>query len=107
MVISVNGSPVVLNVDSLLLWALVGLVAGFFASHVALGHGLGLIWDIVVGIIGALFGGIVLAGMLHFSIAIAGHPIISAMIMAFIGAAILLIIFRLVAGRGAYRRRAY
>jgi uncharacterized membrane protein YeaQ/YmgE (transglycosylase-associated protein family) len=107
MVISVNGSPVVLNVDSLLLWALVGLVAGFFASHVALGHGLGLIWDIIVGIIGALFGGIVLAGMLHFNIAIAGHPIISAMIMAFIGAAILLIIFRLVAGRGAYRRRAF
>jgi uncharacterized membrane protein YeaQ/YmgE (transglycosylase-associated protein family) len=107
MVISVNGSPVVLNVDSLLLWALVGLVAGFFASHVALGHGLGLIWDIVVGIIGALFGGIVIAGMLHFSIAIAGHPIISAMLMAFIGAAILLIIFRLVAGRGAYQRRAY
>ena len=55
MVISVNGSPVVLNVDNILLWCLVGLVAGFLASHVALGHGLGLIWDIVVGIIGAFF----------------------------------------------------
>src|SRR5207247_6764502 len=71
MVISVNGSPVTLDMDSILLWALVGLVAGFLASHLALGHGLGLIWDIVVGILGALFGGIVLAGMLHFSIAIA------------------------------------
>jgi uncharacterized membrane protein YeaQ/YmgE (transglycosylase-associated protein family) len=107
MVISVNGSPITLNVDSLLLWALVGLVAGFLASHVALGHGLGLIWDIVVGIIGAFFGGIVLAGMLHFNIALAGHPIISAMIMAFIGAVILLIIFRLVAGGRGYRRRAF
>ncbi len=106
MVISVNGSPVTLDVDSILLWALVGLVAGFLASHLALGHGLGLIWDIVVGILGALFGGIVLAGMLHFSIGIAGHPIISSIIMAFIGAAILLLILRLFSGR-SYRRRAF
>jgi uncharacterized membrane protein YeaQ/YmgE (transglycosylase-associated protein family) len=106
MVISVNGSPISLDLDSILIWCLVGLVAGFLASHVALGHGLGLFWDIVVGIVGGLFGGIVLAGFLHFSITIAGHPIISAMIMAFIGAAILLIIVRLFAGRG-YRRRAF
>ena len=106
MVISVNGSPITLDLDTILLWVLVGLVAGFLASHIALGHGLGLFWDIIVGILGALFGGIVLAGMLHFSIAIAGHPIISSIIMAFIGAAILLLILRLFAGRG-YRRRAY
>jgi len=106
MVISVNGSPITLDLDSILVWMLVGLVAGFLASHVALGHGLGLLWDIVVGILGGLFGGIVLAGFLHFNVAIAGHPILSAMIMAFIGAAILLIIVRLFAGRG-YRRRAY
>jgi uncharacterized membrane protein YeaQ/YmgE (transglycosylase-associated protein family) len=106
MVISVNGSPITLDMDTILLWALVGLVAGFLASHLALGHGLGLIWDIVVGILGALFGGIVLAGMLHFNIAIAGHPIISSIIMAFIGAAILLLILRLFSGR-SYRRRAY
>ena len=106
MAITVNGSPINLDLDSILLWVVVGLVAGFLASHVALGHGLGLFWDVIVGIIGAFFGGIVLAGIFHFSIAIAGHPIISAMIMAFIGAAILLIIFRLVSGRG-YRRRAF
>src|SRR5439155_8215744 len=106
MVISVNGSPVTLDMDNILLWILVGLVAGFLASHLALGHGLGLFWDVIVGIIGALIGGIVLAGMLHFQIAIAGHPIISAMIMAFIGAAILLIIVRLL-GAGRSRRRGF
>ena len=106
MTITINGSPLTLDLDSVLLWMLVGLVAGFLASHIALGHGLGLIWDIIVGILGALFGGIVLAGIFHFSIAIAGHPIISAMVMAFIGAAILLLIVRLFAGRG-YGRRAY
>ena len=107
MVISINGSPLVLNWDNILLWCLVGLVAGFLASHVALGHGLGLVWDIIVGIVGALIGGIVLAGILHFQIAVAGHPIISAMIMAFIGAVLLLLIFRLFSGRRGYRRRAF
>jgi uncharacterized membrane protein YeaQ/YmgE (transglycosylase-associated protein family) len=106
MVISINGSPVTIDLDQILIWALVGLVAGFLASHLALGHGLGLFWDIIVGIVGAFFGGIVLAGFLHFSIVVAGHPIISAMIMAFIGAAILLLIVRLFAGRGV-RRRAF
>jgi uncharacterized membrane protein YeaQ/YmgE (transglycosylase-associated protein family) len=60
-----------------------------------------------VGILGALLGGIVLAGMLHFQVAIAGHPVISAMIMAFLGAFILLIIVRLVSGRRGYSRRAF
>lgn len=106
MVISINGTPITLDLDSILVWCLVGLVAGFLASHVALGHGLGLFWDIIVGIVGGLFGGIVLAGLFHFNIAVAGHPIISAMIMAFIGAVILLIVVRLFAGRG-YRRRAF
>ena len=106
MSIVIGGSSLNLDLDTILIWALVGLVAGFLASHVALGHGLGLLWDIVVGILGAFFGGIVLAGLLHFSIVIAGHPIITAMIMAFIGAVILLVIVRLLAG-GGFRRRAF
>ena len=106
MTITVNGSPLTIDLDTLLIWVLVGLVAGFLASHLALGHGLGLIWDIVIGILGGLLGGIVLAGIFHISVGLAGHPIISAMIMAFIGAVILLVIFRLFAGRG-YRRRAF
>ena len=108
MVITVNGSPITLDLDSILIWVLVGFVAGFLASHLALGHGLGLLGDIVIGIIGAFIGGFVLAGMLHFTVGIAGHPIITQMIMAFIGAAILLLIVRLLGGaRGGYRRRAY
>jgi len=96
-----------LDFDTILIWLLVGLVAGFLASHVALGHGLGVVGDVVVGIIGALLGGFVLQGIFHWSIVIAGHPIISALIMAFIGAVILLFIVRLLGmGRGA-RRRPY
>lgn len=108
MVITINGSPITLDLDTILIWVLVGFVAGFLASHLALGHGLGLLGDIVIGIIGAIVGGFVLAGLLHFSIGVSGHPIISQMIMAFIGAAILLIIVRLLGGgRSGYRRRAF
>jgi uncharacterized membrane protein YeaQ/YmgE (transglycosylase-associated protein family) len=106
MAITINGSPINFDLDTLLIWVLVGLVAGFLASHLALGHGLGVVWDVIVGILGGLFGGIVLSGIFHINVGIVGHPIISAMIMAFIGAVILLIIVRLFAGRG-YRRRAF
>jgi uncharacterized membrane protein YeaQ/YmgE (transglycosylase-associated protein family) len=108
MVITINGATFTLDLDTILIWALVGLVAGFFASHIALGHGLGLLGDIVVGIIGAFIGGFLLLGVLHISIGVAGHPLITQMLMAFIGAAILLLIVRLFGGRGTgYRRRAF
>ncbi len=95
-----------LDFDTIIVWLLVGLVAGFAASHLALGHGLGLVGDIVVGIVGAFVGGF-LAGVFHWSITIVGHPIISTMIIAFIGAVLLLLIVRVLGmGRGA-RRRAY
>jgi uncharacterized membrane protein YeaQ/YmgE (transglycosylase-associated protein family) len=108
MVISINGQAITLDLDTILIWSLVGLVAGFLASHIALGHGLGLFGDIIVGIIGAFIGGVVLAGLLHINVGIAGHPIISEMIMAFIGAALLLLIVRMLGGgrRGYSRRRA-
>jgi uncharacterized membrane protein YeaQ/YmgE (transglycosylase-associated protein family) len=108
MVITVNGTPITLDLDTILIWCLVGFVAGFLASHLALGHGLGLLGDIIVGIIGAFIGGFVLAGIFHLTIGVAGHPIITEMIMAFIGAALLLIVVRLLgAGRGGARRRAF
>lgn len=107
MVFTINGHVLSLDVDTLLIWCLVGLVAGFLASHIALGHGLGLLGDIVIGIIGALFGGIVLMGIFHISVGVAGHPIITEMIMAFIGAAILLLLVRMLGGGRGYRRRAF
>lgn len=107
MVININGQTFTLDLDTVLIWCLVGLVAGFLASHLALGHGLGLLGDIVIGIIGAFIGGFLLQGVFHIAIGIVGHPIITSIIMAFIGAAILLIIVRMLSGRGAYRRRAF
>lgn len=96
----------VLDFDTVLLWIVVGLVAGFLASHLALGHGLGLVGDLVAGIVGALVGGF-LVGVFHWSITIVGHPILSAMMIAFIGAVIVLLALRLFLGRGMARGRAY
>ncbi len=108
MVITINGQAFTLDLDTILIWCLVGLVAGFLASHIALGHGLGLLGDIVIGIIGAFIGGFLLMGVFHISIGVAGHPLITEMLMAFIGAAVLLLVVRLLGGgRSGYRRRAF
>ena len=103
MVITFNGQPIHLDLGTILIWVLVGLVAGFLASHLALGRGLGLFGDTVVGIIGAFIGWF-LAAFFHFSIAVVGHPIISTIIIAFIGAALLLLIVRMFAGSRSRRR---
>ncbi len=93
-----------LDFDTILVWILIGLVAGFFASHLALGHGLGIVGDVIAGIVGALLGGF-LAGVFHWSITIVGHPILSEMVIAFIGAVIVLFVMRLFNASGAVRRR--
>ncbi|HSS95026.1 MAG TPA: GlsB/YeaQ/YmgE family stress response membrane protein [Candidatus Dormibacteraeota bacterium] len=83
-----------LDVDTVLIWILVGLVAGALASRVTLGHGLGLLGDLVTGVLGALLGG-VLAQVFKINFTITGHPIITAMVVAFVGAVILLFVLRI------------
>src|SRR5260221_113944 len=92
-----------LTLDQIIIWILVGLVAGALAGRVALGRDLGLLGDIVAAFLGGF-----ISGAFHWSIVIVGHPIISAMIIAFIGAFLLLFIVRLFGGLGrGSRRRAY
>jgi uncharacterized membrane protein YeaQ/YmgE (transglycosylase-associated protein family) len=82
----------------IVVWIIVGAIAGFVASKVLSGKGMGLIWDIVVGILGAFLGGW-LAGL-------AGLPVdpgtftIGGLLSAFVGAIILLVIFRALTHRG-------
>jgi uncharacterized membrane protein YeaQ/YmgE (transglycosylase-associated protein family) len=93
-----------LQLDTLVVWIIVGLVAGFLASHVMLGHGMGIFADVLVGIIGAVIGGF-LSNYFDVRITISGHTIISEMIVAFLGALVLLLLVRLF-GLGSDRRRA-
>jgi uncharacterized membrane protein YeaQ/YmgE (transglycosylase-associated protein family) len=64
---------------------------------------LGLPGDLIAGLGGALLGGFLLHDVFHVSIGVAGHPIISEMIVAFIGAAVVLVIVRMLGG-GKHRR---
>ena len=75
---------------NILIFILVGLVAGFLASRVVLGKGRGWFLDIVIGILGAVLGGW-LADLIHISI---GFGIFGQIVVAFVGALILLIIWR-------------
>ena len=78
-----------------IVWIIVGAIAGFLASKVLTGRGMGLIWDIVVGILGGFLGGW-LAGLAG----IATTNILMEVVIAFIGAAILLVVFRALTHRG-------
>jgi uncharacterized membrane protein YeaQ/YmgE (transglycosylase-associated protein family) len=87
----------------LLIFIVVGAIAGFAASKVVSGKGMGLLWDIVVGIIGAFLGAW-LAGLVGIQVDM-GSFSINGLLSAFVGAVILLVIFRALAGRGMFRRR--
>ena len=89
-----------LTLDQVIVWILVGLVAGSLAGRVALGRDLGLLGDLVAGVIGAFLGG-VLAQVFKIHVSIAGSTIISQIVVAFIGAVLLLFVLRLFGfGRG-------
>lgn len=77
---------------SILTWIVVGLIAGVLASMVMGGTGYGIIGDIIVGIAGAFVGGWILA-KLGTSVPVGGLP--GVIIVAFIGAVVLLFIVRL------------
>jgi uncharacterized membrane protein YeaQ/YmgE (transglycosylase-associated protein family) len=82
----------------ILSWIVVGLIAGFLAGLVVRGGGYGLIGDIVVGVLGGLLGGWIASYFFHMGGTMSGINLQS-ILVAFGGAVILIIIFRLVAGR--------
>jgi len=86
-----------------LVWMLVGGVAGWLASLVVRGTGLGLLGDIVVGILGAFLGGLVLAVLRPGTLADTGLTF-GSLIVAFVGAVILLLVVRVFSGRGSRAR---
>jgi uncharacterized membrane protein YeaQ/YmgE (transglycosylase-associated protein family) len=81
-----------MDAHGIIIWLIVGAIAGWLAGMVVKGGGFGLIGDIIVGIVGAI-----IAGWLLPQIGIViGSGIVGAIIDAFIGAVILLIILRLI-----------
>jgi len=84
--------------ESILVILIVGLVAGWLAGKIVRGTGFGLIADLCIGIIGALIGGWLLPRLgVHL-----GGGIVDAIITATLGAILLLVVLRLVTGRGRW-----
>jgi len=79
------------GIESLLIFLIVGAIAGWLAGQIVKGHGFGLVGNIVVGIIGAF-----IAGWLLPQVGLAiGGGYIAAIINALIGAIILLFLIGL------------
>ena len=84
-----------LDPGGLIIWLIVGAVAGFLAGQVMKGGGYGLVGDIIMGIVGAFVGGF-LANLLGLG---GTMGIIGTTVVAFIGACIFIAIVRALPGR--------
>src|SRR5579872_6519768 len=81
------------NPSSIIGWIIVGLIAGWAASHVMGDGGFGVIGDIIVGLIGAAIGGVIVGFIWSGSTGFIGS-----IVVAFIGACILIWLVRLLSG---------
>ncbi|MBV9653693.1 MAG: GlsB/YeaQ/YmgE family stress response membrane protein [Acetobacteraceae bacterium] len=80
---------------SIIGWLVLGLIAGFIASKIYAGSGQGVLLDIVLGIVGAFVGGFIFS--VFGASGVTGFNIYS-MIVAIIGAIVVLWIYHAVAG---------
>ena len=81
-----------MGIDSIIVWLIVGAIAGWLAGLIVKGGGFGLLGNIVIGIIGA-----VVAGWLLPQLGIGlGTGIVAAIINSAIGGVIVLVIISLI-----------
>ena len=81
-----------MGIESLLIFIIIGAIAGWLAGLIVKGYGFGLIGNIVVGIVGAF-----IAGWLFPTIGLTlGGGVLANIIHATIGAVILLVLLKLV-----------
>jgi uncharacterized membrane protein YeaQ/YmgE (transglycosylase-associated protein family) len=74
---------------SLLWFLLIGLIAGWLAGLLTKGRGLGLANDLIVGVLGAFLG-----GLLFWVIGLSATGLIGSLIMATVGAVLVLFLIR-------------
>ncbi|MBY0226274.1 MAG: GlsB/YeaQ/YmgE family stress response membrane protein [Hyphomicrobium sp.] len=78
-------------IETLIIWLVIGAIAGWLAGQIMRGGGFGLVGDIVVGIVGAIVGGWLLPriGVFVFG------GVLGEILNAVIGACVVLFIARL------------
>lgn len=83
---------------SILAWIVLGLIAGFIASKLVKGSGGNLVLDLLLGVVGAFVGGFLFT---RFGAAgVTGFNLYS-ILVAIIGAVVVLFIYHAIAGRRA------
>ena len=83
----------------LLAWIVVGAIAGWLSGQFMKGRGFGLLGDILVGVAGGLIGGWLASVLLKMPDAVNGINLAS-ILVAFLGAVLLIFVARLFQGRG-------
>ena len=83
---------------SILAWLVVGLISGFLASKVINKTGSGVVMDIVLGVLGAFVGGFLFT---RFGAAGVSGLNLYSILVATIGAVVVLFIYHAIAGRRA------
>jgi uncharacterized membrane protein YeaQ/YmgE (transglycosylase-associated protein family) len=84
-----------MDITTLILWLVIGGIAGALAGYVVRGFGFGLLGNIIVGIIGAFVGGFIFNAF--GSAGVTGINLWS-LFVAFVGAVVLLVIIGLFTG---------
>ncbi len=85
-----------MSLETLIIWLLIGAIAGWLAGVIVKGYGFGLVGNIVVGILGAIFGGW-LFGALGLGLSLG---IVGTILGATVGAVLLLLLVRFVRRAG-------
>lgn len=83
-------------------WVIVGLLAGLVARWIVKDHRAGCIYTMVVGVLGALIGGALMAAAGRDGL---GDFSIRTLLVATAGAVLLLLVLQAIAGRDRARRR--
>jgi uncharacterized membrane protein YeaQ/YmgE (transglycosylase-associated protein family) len=86
-------AEVSLQPGGIIAWLVMGLIAGWLAGLVMKGGGYGIVVDVIIGLVGALVGGYVF-GLLDTG----GVGLLGSMVVAFLGACLLITIVRFAAG---------
>jgi uncharacterized membrane protein YeaQ/YmgE (transglycosylase-associated protein family) len=71
-----------------IIWIIIGLIAGWLATQILGGRG-GLLHNLAVGLIGAIVG-----GLIFFSLHIIPEGLVGALVSATVGAIVFLLIWR-------------
>ena len=83
---------------SFIAWIVLGLIAGFIASKIVNKAGEGVIMDIILGVVGSVVG-----GYLFQTFGMAGVTGVNlySILVAVVGAIVVLVIYHAIVGRGA------